>query len=353
MPLNIDFLTPDTQICPEHDILLSVTGSGGSSPYTFTWFENGVQIGTGTDITVDPANTNTTYCVTMSEDCGSPVDQECNLIYFPTPIVPSATPDEPEKCVPGFFEFTNTSSNGGEIASTVWDFGSNNLYLIENGNDSISMWFNDVGVYDLEMTVTSIYGCVYTNTIPAIMEVLQMPTANFNISSNPATIFETTVFMQDKSSADVVDWEWYSPYSYPNSSNLQAPTFSFPEGETGVYPITLIVETERGCIDTVTIDFHVVEDILFYAPNSFTPDGDEHNQLWQISVAGIDIYDFELLIFNRWGEVVWESHDPSVGWDGTLSGKEVPTGMYVWIARVNRLNNDDKQEFHGTINVLR
>lgn len=352
-PLSIDYITPDTQICPEDEITLTVNGSGGSSPYTYTWFENGVQIGTGTDITVDPENTNTTYCAVLSEACGSPKDTSCSLIYFPTPIEPNAVPDEPEKCVPGFFEFENTSINGEEIATTVWDFGSIDLYRLENGNDSTSLLFSNVGVYDLAMTVTSIYGCVYSDTVHSIIEVLQIPTADFNISNNPATIFETTVFMQNKSSNDVVKWMWDSPDSYPNSSNLKAPTFTFPEGKTGVYPITLIVETEKGCRDTTSYTFNVIEDILFYAPNSFTPDGDEHNQLWKIEVAGIDIYDFDLYIFNRWGQIVWESHDPSVGWDGTFSGGEVPAGSYVWRAQVSRLNNDDKQEFHGTINVLR
>lgn len=352
-PLQITFITPNTQICPEDDILLSVTGTGGSSAYTFTWFENGSPIGTGTDITVDPNVTNTTYCVELSEACGSPTDTACTMIYFPTPIGPNASPDEPEKCVIAFFEFNNTSSNGGEIASTVWDFGDTDHFIVETGKDSTSYWFDQVGTYNLKMTVTSIYGCVYTDTIFSIIEVKPTPTADFFFSTNPATIFETTVFMQDKSTPDVIQWTWFSPGSNPTTSSSTSPVLVFPEGEVGVYPITLAVETERGCVDTVTYDFHVIEDILFYAPNSFTPDGDEHNQSWKISVAGIDIYDFDLYIFNRWGEVIWESHDPSIGWDGTYQGEHVPAGMYVWSARVNRNNNDDKEEFNGTINVLR
>jgi gliding motility-associated-like protein len=351
--LNVDFITPNTQICPEDDITLTAVGSGGSSPYTFTWYENGVLIGTGIDIVVDPTNTNTQYCVELSEACGSPIDSECTLIYFPTPIVPSAIPDEIEKCVPGFFEFTNTSSNSSEIASTVWNFGQEELYVMEIGNDSTSLTFTEVGTYNLTMTITSIHGCVYEETINSIMEVLPTPTADFNFSANPATIFETTVFMQDKSSVDVTKWTWFSPYSNPTTSTSQDPAFIFPEGVPGTYPVTLAVETDRGCVDTVTYNFNVVEDILFYAPNSFTPDGDEHNQSWRIEVAGIDIYNFDLFIFNRWGELIWESHDPSAGWDGTYGGQQVPAGMYVWRARVQRLNNDDRQEFNGMINVLR
>lgn len=352
-PLDITFITGNTQICPEDDILLSATGSGGSSPYTFTWSENGTVIGTGDQITVDPTVTNTTYCVVLSEACGSPTDEECTLIYFPTPIEPSAIPDEVEKCVPGFYEFTNTSSNGGEIATTYWDFGSVEISMLEPGNDSISMWFNEVGIYTLQMTVTSVYGCVYTDSVSGIIEVKPTPTADFFFSTNPATIFETAVFMQDKSSFDVVSWNWYSPGSNPMTSTSENPSFMFPEGVVGEYPITLAVMTERGCVDTITYMFHVIPDVLFYAPNTFTPDGDEFNQIWKPEITGIDIYKYDMFIFNRWGELIWESHDPSVGWDGTYKGKLVKDGTYVWRATVSNLYDDGKLEFNGSINLIR
>ena len=352
-PLSITFLTPNTQICPEDDIDLNVTGSGGSSPYTFTWSSNGSVIGTGSQITVDPTVTNTEYCVVLSEACGSPTDEQCTIITFPTPIEPSAVPNYVEQCVPNTFEFTNTSSNGGEIATTVWDFGSVKYFTTELGNDSTSFFFNDVGTYDLIMTTTSIYGCVYADTIESIIEVLPIPTADFFFSKNPTTIFETSVFMQDKSSSDVINWYWDSPGSNPTSSNLVTPTFLFPDGIVGEYPITLIVETELGCTDTITYFLNVVEDILFYAPNTFTPDGDEFNQNWQPIISGIDIYDFDLFIFNRWGELIWESHDPNVGWDGTYKGKPVQDGTYTWFARVSTEYNDDKKEFNGAINLIR
>jgi gliding motility-associated-like protein len=351
--LDINFVTPNTQICPEDDITLNVTGIGGSSPYTFTWSQGGTVIGTGDQITVDPLVTNTEYCVTLSEACGSPTDQECIMITFPTPIVPNAVPDMYEKCVPNPFEFDNTSSNGGEIATAYWDFGSDEYITLETGNDSTSFFFDDVGQYDLIMTVTSIYGCVYTDTIVNIMQVLPSPTADFFFSSNPATIFETTTFMQDKSSQDVVNWEWDSPFSSPTSSNLITPTFVFPDGEVGQYPVTLMVETELGCRDTITYIMNVVEDVLFYAPNTFTPDGDEFNQTWKVEVAGIDEFNFELIIFNRWGEIIWESRDPNIGWDGTYGGIPVQDGTYAWVARVAVPYNDDKLEYNGSINLIR
>lgn len=351
--LDITFITPNTQICPEDNIMLNLTGSGGSSPYTYTWSQGGNAIGTGDQITVDPTTTNTEYCVVLSEACGSPTDEECVIITFPTPIEPNAVPDIYEKCVPSPFEFTNTSSNGGEIATAYWDFGTDEYIVLENGNDSTSLFFDDIGTYDLIMTVTSIYGCVYTDTVVDIILVKPRPTADFNFSSNPATIFETTVTMQDKSSSDVIDWSWNSPYSIPTQSNLTNPTFFFPEGEVGQYPVTLYVETELGCVDSVTYLMNVVQDVLFFAPNTFTPDGDEFNQTWKAEISGIDEFNFELIIFNRWGQIIWESRDPNVGWDGTYNGKIVQDGTYAWIARVGVPYNDDKLEFSGSMNLIR
>ncbi len=353
-PLTITSLTPDTQICPEDDITLNVTGSGGSSAYTFTWTQAGQIIGTGSSITVDPDTTNTIYCVELSEQCGSPTTQECTKIYFPTPILPSAVPDMPEKCVPDTFYFANTSTNAGEIATTFWEFGDNTTHNeIANGADAVQHYYNITGFHDIILTTTSIFGCVYTDTMKNLIEVLPSPVADYNFSKNPTTIFETAIKMQDKSSYDVVSWNWDSPGSVPSSSTEESPTFMFPDGTVGLYPVTLAVETARGCVDTVTYLLNVIEDILFYAPNAFTPDGNEFNQVWKPIISGIDIYDYEIFIFNRWGQVIWESHDPSVGWDGTYKGKVLPNDTYIWKAIVKTPHTDNRKVFNGTVAILK
>ena len=158
--------------------------------------------------------------------------------------------------------------------------------------------------------------------------------------------------MQNASSVDAIYFDWYSPYSTPAFSNSEDPWLTFPS-ELGSYPVTLIVETERGCLDTTILELNIVDDILFYAPNTFTPDGDEFNQNWRPYVLGIDIYRFELYIFNRWGEIIWESHNPEASWDGTFNGAPVQAGTYTWVARVKGLHDDNKVDFNGYINIIR
>ncbi len=351
-PLRIISLTPPTTICPEDQITLDVIGTGGSSPYTYTWRSNGMIVGTGPSITVDPEFTNTQYCVTLSEACGSPVHDSCTVITFPTPIVPGVMPDKPEDCVPGYFEFTNTSTNPTEIATTYFEY-SDGKSTIEFGNDSTSHIFNTPNNYSIQMLVTSIYGCVYSGTFNNIVKVRPLPVADFTFSANPATFFETSIQLQNRSSTDVVSWEWFSPGSSPSYSTSKNPNFTFPQGVVGQYPVTLIVTTDFGCTDTVTYIMNVVQDVIFYSPNAFTPDGDEFNQTWRVYIEGIDIYSFELYIFNRWGEVIWESHDPEGEWDGTYNGKTVPAGTYIWRASAKDAINDGKYEFNGYINILK
>lgn len=352
--LSITSISPDIQVCSENDTVLSVSGTGGSSDYTFTWFENGIEIGTGEEIIVDPENTNTNYCVEFTEECGSPSTQECLLVYFPTPIEPLAIVDLDKKCVPDTFYFENKSVNAAEIATTFWEFGDNISHTaLVSGANPTSHYYYVPGVYDVIMTTTSIYGCVYTDTMKSILEAVPSPTASWNFSSNPSTIFETVVQMFDKSSSDVISWEWSSPGSNPTVSFLENPTFEFPEDIVADYPVTLIVRNERGCVDTTTMFVNIVEDILFFAPTAFTPDGNELNNLWKPVITGIDIYDYNLFIYNRWGEVVWESHDPSQGWDGTFNGRYVANDTYIWTATIKNPYADDRIELNGHLSVLK
>ena len=349
--LQITSLSNNHMVCPENSTTLEVNGSGGSSPYIFSWYENGEFIGIGNSIEVDPELSNTQYCVVFSEECGSPTTDSCLIITFPNPIVPFLTPDKFSACTPGEFTFTNTSDNSGEIATMYVVFTEGSSFML-NGTDPVTMIFPNSGLYGVDLTVTSVYGCMYTNSISNIVHSLPLPIANFTFSSNPTTIFETSVMLQNSSTSDVVQWEWFSPYSSPSYSQDENPVFTFPE-EEGHYPITLLVTTAEGCKDTVQNFMNIVPAILFFAPNSFTPDGDEYNQQWEFFVSGIDIYNFELMIFNRWGQMIWQTNDPNAKWDGTYNGEILQSGMYVWKASVKDPYSDLKKEFTGHINVLK
>ncbi len=352
--LKIVSLTPDTIICPEASIILNVQGTGGNGPasYTYTWKENGTVIGTGSSITVDPVTTATQYCVELTETCGSPSTDSCMTITFPPAIRPNYVSNLPYSCLPGEFVFFNNSDNKDQIDSVIVDFGNGETGVFY-ADSNITYTYTAPGIYTISVVATSTRGCITDSTFVGIANVIANPVADFTMSANPTTIFETVVKMQDKSSPGIVNWTWDAIGSTPNTSNYENPTFHYPEGVVGTYTIRLIVETAEGCVDTVERVLSVNSDIIFYAPNAFTPDGDEFNQTWKFYVSGIDEYNFELMIFDRWGELIWETHDPNAAWDGTYNGKVVQAGAYTWVASVKDTYSDDKKTFKGAINLFR
>jgi gliding motility-associated-like protein len=96
------------------------------------------------------------------------------------------------------------------------------------------------------------------------------------------------------------------------------------------------------------------EVLIFYVPNTFTPDDDEFNQWFQpVFTSGYDPYSFNLLIFNRWGEIIFESNDSTIGWDGTYHGEIVKEGVYTWKITFKTSANDEHKEVLGSVNLLR
>jgi gliding motility-associated-like protein len=134
------------------------------------------------------------------------------------------------------------------------------------------------------------------------------------------------------------------------SQNLLA---NFSEG---ISNISVYVES-NGCfseIETTTVNISVCPEVIYYIPNSFTPDDDEHNQVFEVVfTSGFSPAEFHLEIWNRWGEIVWESFDHNAKWDGTYGGKPCQSGIYTWKIRFGNEDNDGFNLINGHVNLLR
>lgn len=350
--------SPSVTICPGDEVLLVAEGAGGNGNYSFNWTDGLNALGTGTSLTVNPS-VNTQVFVSITEaDALNPggvcpqsdiADMQINM---PMPIYPALTSDITEGCYPITVDFTNLSNNPAEIQSTNWSFSSS--YSADAlGASNISAAFDEVGLFDVTMTVTSIYGCVYDTTYTEYIETFGYPDANFTYTPIPPTIYDTEVSLTNLSSDDVVQNSWVITGGNPASSSNENEVVYFPEGVAGVYPVVLTVWNEHGCVDSIVSQVEVINDVICYAPNIFTPDGDEFNETWRVYINGIDIYDYHATIFNRWGEIVWESYDSSSEWDGTYgSTGKVQDGTYVWVVYAKDSYNDKKYEFRGTVSIL-
>jgi gliding motility-associated-like protein len=192
--------------------------------------------------------------------------------------------------------------------------------------------------------------CQYTTQ--ATISSSSNPLANFMFDSNQVSVIDPIVNTTNISSTDVVSFLWISNAASPSTSVEENPSFDFSNQEPGFYPVMLIVENSDGCKDTVINYLEFIEEPLVFVPNTFTPDGNEINNTWEIVANGIDIMDFNVLIFNRWGEIIWESNDASVGWDGTYNNRLVASGIYTWKISAKDKRRSTTLNYNGFVNVM-
>ena len=341
-------ITPFDTVCPTYSTDIMATASGGiGQPYTFTWSTGETFTGVANhQINVTPTVT-TTYTLTITDGCEStPFVLTTDVRVAPVPV-PTYFVTNPIQCEPAEFEIINTTDP--TMSEFVYWEVDGLPYLNE---DTITSQELMAGNYDIFMIVTSYEGCVDSITYSNALHVDPIPDALFHFSPDPITMFNTDVtFLNYSYNGDT--YQWFFPGGTPAASTQEDVQVRYPDGVVDSYEVTLITTSALGCVDTLVKTVAVNPEVILYAPNTFTPDGDEFNQSWNIHIEGVDIYNFEMFIFNRWGEVVWESHDPSVGWDGTYKGKIIAQGTYTWIIRVNDQLNDDKHVFNGYVNILR
>jgi gliding motility-associated-like protein len=194
-------------------------------------------------------------------------------------------------------------------------------------------------------------GCSNTAVAENIVCIHPVPNASFAFSPNPVSEFFTDVQFHNLSSLGDF-YFWTITGGMPGSSTDIHPTTTYPPEIPGQYPVELIAVTDLGCSDTARSVVIVNPDVLIYVPNTFTPDENKFNNLWKPSILGISDENYELFIYNRWGELIWESYDVNESWDGTYNGVRVKEGTYVWTLRANQRHTAENMQWNGHVNVL-
>ncbi|MCO5260294.1 MAG: PKD domain-containing protein [Crocinitomicaceae bacterium] len=316
----------------------TITASGGVS---YAW-DNG--LGAGSSKTVSPIST-TTYTVVGTDINGCINSDDVTVTVTPVPGV-NIEGINLTGCAPVVPTLTNTLASGAD--NCQWILGDGRTY---NGC-SISPTFTKDGCYDVTLIVTSSFGCTSSQTINDYVCVTPSPVASFYATPYVISDYPWETQMHNNSS-NATNYTWYfGDGSAPN--NEFEPSHQYPEDVSGGYPIMLIASNDIGCVDTAYYAVKVLEPLIFYVPNTFTPDGDQfNNTFFPIFTSGYDIYNYEMLIFDRWGEIVFETHNTEVGWDGTYNGKMVQDGTYTWKIVVKIKDYDEFKQFVGHVNIIR
>lgn len=313
-----------------------VTLSGSGDPATYTW-NNGVSNG----VPFTPAATQT-YTVTATTAFGC-INTDQVTVTVETAPVPSFAADVTSGCSPLDVTFTNL----GAGVNCSWDFGNGSTTV---GCGPVTTTYVNVGCYDVTLTTSSAAGCTGTTVLQNYICISPDPIASF--SPVPAILSEldpTTQMLNSSQNASAYAWN----FGDGTTSAATNPSHTYP-GAPASYTIELIAYSPFGCTDTAYATVVVEEELIFYVPNTFTPDDDEFNQTFKpIFSSGFDPYDFNMLIFNRWGEIIFESNNAEMGWDGTYHGKYVQEGTYTWKIEFKTSKNDARKIAVGHTNVLR
>lgn len=279
-----------------------------------------------------------TLTVTSDQGCIDAITQQVTTYPIPTAAF-SAVVTCPGRPV----QFTDQSNiSSGSITGRNWNFGDGTTATITNPSHT----YSNVGAYTVTLTVVSNQGCSATATqlLPAPPD----PQAAFTYTPTDIDILNTLVHFQNGSTG-ATNYNWL--FDEYGGSTAQNPNFFFPE-QAGNYVVRLIAYNGI-CSDTTFAIVYIKDVLLYYVPNTFTPDGDEFNQTFQpVFTNGFDPYDFNMTIFNRWGETVFESNDAEVGWDGTYNGQLVPDGMYTWRIEFKTMATDERKIVVGHVNKL-
>lgn len=324
----------DFTICENEQAVLS-----GSGALAYVW-DNGVNNGVIFYPTISA-----TYTATGTDGNGCVASDQMILTVEPSPIV-SFIADDTEGCSPLQVQFTNTTP--GSIAESVWNIEG----AVPLTGLVVDYTFDLPGLYDVTLTVTSSNGCTATATYSDYIYIEADPIASFVPSTSTISIYSSEVtFINTSTGATNYQWD------LGNGNGLvfeDEPTVTYPNEVATNYLVTLYALSPLGCIDSTDRVIAYKDDVIFYVPNTFTPDADDFNPTFQpVFTAGFDPYDFHLMIFNRWGEVIFESFDATAGWDGTFGGKHVAQGTYTWQIEFKTLYTDERISINGHLNLLR
>lgn len=306
---------------------------------TYSWLPTNV---TTSSISVSPSS-NTLYSVVYTLNGCSAIDSVMVTVN-PLPSV-SLVADTLIGCAPLSVNFIGITN--GDPNSCSW--------LLSNGQTlngcSPNYVFNQPGCYDITFSAT-LNGCLASTTAAQYICVENNPVAFFNANPNVVNQDNSTVqFFNMTSGASNYAWDFGD-----NATSLEVnPTHIFAANGTS-YEVTLVATSSFGCSSSFSLTIGYEEGLIYYVPNSFTPDGDQFNQVFlPIFSSGLDSENYRLRIYNRWGEIIFESHDVQEGWDGTYpyDNGVVQDGIYTWRIDFKLKNNDEQKLITGHLNVLR
>jgi len=246
-----------------------------------------------------------------------------------------------------------TLSGAGGTAPYTINYNLNGILqtpVVTTGNNFIIQAPTDVpGPYTysiVDITESSSLACSQNQNSTITVTVHPNPIANFT------DICGSLLAKLTNTSIGAVNYYWDMGDGSPIITSKDI-NYIYTIMDSMFYNIILIAETEFGCLDTASKIF--TPPLLFYSPNTFTPDGDEFNNTFIPVFSNKNkVESIQLLIYNRWGEIVFESENIDFGWDGTYKNRKAQDGTYAWELIITDNSCIGKKEhLYGAVNLIR
>ena len=339
-------------ICPNMATTIYAETFGDTGPLSFSW-NNGLGTGLGAFVTI-PTQASTYYVVTVTNACGQTMKDSVQVVHNPQPTI-SVISDGTLSCIPASMTFTDSSVAGNSndpITNWTWNFGDGTT----SNNTNPSLVYSTPGTYSVTLTVSTDGGCINNNnSTPIIINAYASPIAQFSINATELHLPQDALICTNQS-IGAVSYDW--SFGDGGTSSDVHPHYFYTS--VGDFQIQLIAISLQGCRDTAYA--YVKTDADFVFPNAFTPneDGSSNGGYYTLGSLDNDIFfpytsgvvEYKLQIFNRWGELIFETTEIKQGWDGYYKGKLCQLGVYVWKASA-RLNNGKTHNLTGDVTLLR
>lgn len=280
--------------------------------------------------------------VTDINDCTDEIIKP--LPYFPIPMALEVQPSIFQVCAPDTVQFTNLSEPLDDRYLVEWDFGDGGTSNAINP----TYVYESPGNFDVSLSVTAPTGCRVFAEFDDLIFAQLRPKADFSFTPAQPDLRNSTLTIFN-TSEDADAYEWLLNGSF--ESVLENPIISLLD--TGFQSIELIALNENGCTDTLIQFVDIAPEVFAYLPNAFSPNDDGENDGFQILGLLGEVRAYEMQIWDRWGNLIFETTDINRPWRGnTLSNVAASIGVYVYT--ISFLGPRDKSyQYSGSVTLMR
>jgi len=205
----------------------------------------------------------------------------------------------------------------GQTSSGIWYLGNGDI----NYGDTISYIYNNIGDYQVSLSIQTNFGC--EDSLTQLLSVFGNPEASFTYNPFKASTLNPEISFTN-TSVDAIPSLWLFGDSTFSLESDPLHTYDAP----GIYDVMLIVEDVNECTDSVTKKIIMYYDFVLYVPQAFTPNNDGDNDTFGPNGLRMEKYkSYNFQIYNKWGEIIFQTNDINEKWDGA----NAPTEVYSWL----------------------